>query len=57
MIQNIRNPWLRRSILVAVLFLYVPFVIVLNMADLLLESWRELRRDVPAAWRGPIRGR
>lgn len=53
MIADIRNQWLRRSVLVAALVLYVPFVVVMNTIELLWESWLELRRDVPAAWRGP----
>lgn len=53
MISSIRNPWLRRSIILAGA---VPWSIIMLAIDALI-SLEQTRRDVCAAWRGPARGR
>jgi hypothetical protein len=51
MIQNIRNPWIRRPLAVVGAFLYVPAVMILGAMVAVDEAWP----DVVAAWRGPRR--
>ena len=57
MIQSIRNPWLRRSVLITALVFYVPFLLAWALLGTLWSCGCELWQDVPAAWRGPACGR
>lgn len=52
MISTIRNPTLRRMLLIAALLTVVPFKIGVEIGRTLYECAKALREEIPEAWRG-----
>lgn len=53
MIGRIKNPWLRRSVLVLTLPVLLPATLVFLMVEAVWTHWGGVCCAVASAWRGP----
>jgi len=50
-IGDIRNPWLRRPLVVLLCLITIPVCVALAIVEGVIEGVKTLRAEVPAAWR------
>jgi hypothetical protein len=52
MISHIRNPWIRRPLLVVAVFVYVPMIMSVRLVDAAICCFWDVVEDVSDAWHG-----
>lgn len=55
MIGQIKNPWIRRTLLIAFLPLWLPIGLIIDLVATIEEHYRaEFLPLIEQAWRGPV---
>lgn len=57
MISSIRNPWIRRPLVVLASVIFIPALLLASIIGALWETAFDICDCVAAAWRGSTRGR